>query len=59
MTTLSAGGKTSYKASGSIAVRLGAPPYVKVKLNGVNVELPVKNVQPYDITFSPPRDTTA
>jgi hypothetical protein len=59
MTTLSAGGKTSYKASGSIAVRLGAPPYVKVQLNGVNVELPVKNVQPYDITFSPPRDTTA
>jgi hypothetical protein len=59
MTTLSAGGKASYKASGSIAVRLGAPPYVKVRLNGVNVELPAKNVQPYDITFSPPRDNTA
>ncbi len=59
MTTLSAGGKASYKASGSIAVRLGAPPYLKVQLNGVNVELPVKNVQPYDITFSPPRDSTA
>ena len=59
MTTLSAGGKASYKASGSIAVRLGAPPYVKVQLNGVNVELPAKNVQPYDITFSPPRDNTA
>jgi hypothetical protein len=52
-TTLGAGGTASYRATGSIAVRLGAPPYVKVQVDGVKVELPAKNVQPYDITFSP------
>ena len=55
MTTLLAGQTSSYKANGPVAVRLGAPPYVKVQVNGVNVELPPTNVQPYDITFSSSR----
>ncbi|HXZ82179.1 MAG TPA: DUF4115 domain-containing protein [Acidimicrobiales bacterium] len=58
-TTLVAGGRASYRANGSIAVRIGAPRNVSVRVDGVNVELPAKNVQPYDITFSPPRGTTA
>ncbi len=55
MTTLEAGGTVSYRASGPIAVRLGAPPHVRVQVDGVNVALPAQNVQPYDITFSPTR----
>jgi len=58
-TTLQAGEKATYKASGSVAVRLGAPQYVNVQLNGVKVDLPAQNVQPYDITFSPPRNPAA
>lgn len=54
-TTLVAGGTASYQAVGSIAVRIGAPPYLKVELDGVSVQLPAQNVQPYDITFSPSR----
>ena len=59
MTTLLAGQTSSYKANGPVAVRLGAPPYVKVQVNGVNVELPPTNVQPYDITFSSSRRSAA
>ena len=58
MTTMAAGEKTSYKASGPIAVRLGAPAYIKVQVDSVSVELPATNVQPYDITFSPSRHAT-
>jgi hypothetical protein len=58
-TTLLAGQTSSYKANGPVAVRLGAPPYVKVQVNGVNVELPPTNVQPYDITFSSSRRSAA
>ena len=59
MTTLLAGQTSSYKANGPVVVRLGAPPYVKVQVNGVNVELPPTNVQPYDITFSSSRRSAA
>ena len=58
MATLTAGQEASYKASGPVAVRLGAPANIKVEVDAVSVELPAKNVQPYDITFSPSRRAT-
>ena len=52
MTTLSAGTTGSYRANGPVYVRIGAPQYLRVKVDGVQLVLPPKVVQPYDITFA-------
>lgn len=50
--TLDAGQDASYTASGPLVVRIGAPRYLEVKVNGVPARLP-GFVQPYDLTFNP------
>ncbi|HLX77238.1 MAG TPA: DUF4115 domain-containing protein [Acidimicrobiales bacterium] len=52
MTTLGAGGTATYQASGPVYVRIGAPKYARVQINGVALALPPHVVTPYDITFS-------
>jgi len=51
MTTLGPGQAATYDASGPTVVRLGAPKYVGVKVDGVPAELPGFSL-PYDLTFS-------
>ena len=51
MTTLGPGQTATYDASGPTVVRLGAPRYVGVKVNGIPAELPGFAL-PYDLTFS-------
>lgn len=51
MTTLLAGGSATYRANGPVYVRIGAPKYAQVVIDGVQLALPPK-VQPYDITFA-------
>jgi hypothetical protein len=53
MDTLAGGQSQTYAASGDLVVRLGAPPYIKVAIDGITVDLPPSNVQPYDLTFTP------
>jgi hypothetical protein len=50
--TLTGGQSTTYKASGPIVIRVGAPPYVKVTVNGIPAQLPGYS-QPYDVSFNP------
>lgn len=50
MTTLSPGQSATYRANGPTVVRLGAPKYVGVQVNGVPAELPGYSL-PYDIVF--------
>lgn len=50
--TLGAGQTTSYRASGPLVIRIGAPRFLGVKVNGVPVRLP-GFAQPYDVTFNP------
>ncbi len=52
MTTVEAGTTTTYHASAPVYVRIGAPQYVRVKVNGVRLALPPKMIQPYDVTFT-------
>lgn len=52
MTTLGASGTTQYRANGPIVVRIGAPQYVHLALNGVAVALPSNKVTAYDAVFS-------
>jgi hypothetical protein len=51
MTTLGPGQSATYSASGPTVVRLGAPRYVGVKVNGITAALPGYSL-PYDLTFS-------
>jgi hypothetical protein len=51
--TIEAGAAQTYSASGSVIVRLGAPPKIKVSVDGITLQLPPSNVQPYDLTFTP------
>ena len=51
--TVQAGQMQTYSASGSIIVRLGAPRAIRVSVDGVTVQLPPSNVQPYNLTFTP------
>jgi hypothetical protein len=51
--TLQPGQIETYKASGTTIVRVGAPRWLKVSIDGINVQLPASNVQPYDLTFNP------
>ncbi|MGA8296328.1 MAG: RodZ domain-containing protein [Acidimicrobiales bacterium] len=52
MTTLGAGTTTTYHATAPVYVRIGAPQYVRVKVDGVRLALPPKMIQPYDVTFT-------
>ena len=52
MTTLGAGTTTTYHASAPVYVRIGAPQYVILKVDGVRLALPPKMIQPYDVTFT-------
>lgn len=55
---LASGESTSYTASGPVVVRIGAPKYLRVKVNGVPARLP-GFVQPYDVTFSSSDEASA
>ncbi|MHB1987175.1 MAG: RodZ domain-containing protein [Acidimicrobiales bacterium] len=50
--TLYSGQQATYKASGPLVVRIGAPRFLGVKVNGIPARLP-GFVQPYDLTFNP------
>ncbi|MCU1491425.1 MAG: hypothetical protein JWM85_2830 [Acidimicrobiaceae bacterium] len=52
MWTLTPGQTATYKASGPLVVKIGAPKYVTIKVNGKPVVLPPGNVQAYDISFT-------
>jgi hypothetical protein len=52
MTTVEAGTTTTYHATAPVFVRIGAPQYLIVKVNGVRLALPPKKIQPYDVTFT-------
>lgn len=51
--TVQAGQQATYRASGAVVVRLGAPTLVKVAVDGITVQLPQSNVQAYNLSFSP------
>ncbi|HLI43084.1 MAG TPA: RodZ domain-containing protein [Acidimicrobiales bacterium] len=50
--TLYSGQSATYRATGPLVIRIGAPKYLGVKVNGLPARLP-GFVQPYDLTFSP------
>ncbi len=52
MTTVGAGTTTTYHASAPVYVRIGAPQYLVLKVDGVRLALPPKMIQPYDVTFT-------
>ncbi|MHB8244517.1 MAG: DUF4115 domain-containing protein [Acidimicrobiales bacterium] len=56
--TLVSGQSTTYKASGPLIIRIGAPRYLEVKVNGLPARLP-GYVQPYDLTFNPASQPSA
>ena len=41
----------TYRASGPVVIRLGAPKAVQITVNGLPLVLPAGKVQPYDIAF--------
>lgn len=49
---LESGESASYTATGPVVVRIGAPKFLGVKVNGVTARLP-GYVQPYDLDFNP------
>jgi hypothetical protein len=51
--TLQPGQKEVYDASGATIIRVGAPRWLKISIDGIEVQLPASNVQPYDLTFTP------
>jgi hypothetical protein len=51
--TVESGQSATYTATGAVVIRLGAPPVIKVAIDGITVQLPPSNVQPYDLTFTP------
>ncbi len=53
MSTISPGSSATYHASGPIVVRVGAPPYATIEVNGLDVSFPKSNVQPFDMVFTP------
>ncbi|MGH9297612.1 MAG: RodZ domain-containing protein [Acidimicrobiales bacterium] len=50
--TLYSGERATYRASGPLVIRIGAPRFVGVKVDNVPARLP-GYVQPYDVTFNP------
>lgn len=59
MWTLSSGERASYHADGPLVVKIGAPRYVTISVDGVPVVLPPGNVQPYDVSFTAGSGTPA
>jgi len=51
--TLSAGQSATYAASGALVVRLGAPAYIGLQVNGLPAELPSGQQQAYNVDFTP------
>jgi hypothetical protein len=51
--TLQPGAQKTYNASGTTILRVGAPRYLKVSIDGIDVQLPPSYMQPYDMTFTP------
>ena len=51
MQTLGIGESGSYNATGSIVVRIGAPSFISIAVNGTPVNLPKGRSQPYDIVL--------
>lgn len=57
--TLAPGASASYHAVGSVSVRLGAPSYVSVTVNGEALKLPPSNVLPFDLVLLPEATTSS
>lgn len=57
--TLAPGTSASYHAVGPVSVRLGAPPYVSVTVNGQALKLPASNVLPFDLVLIPAATTSS
>jgi hypothetical protein len=55
MDTIEAGQSTTYKATGTRLIRLGAPRAVSITLDGIPVSLPSGNVQSYIIKLEVPK----
>jgi len=51
--TLHAGQSATYKGSGALIMRLGAPAYLGLTVNGLVAELPSGVTQSYDVEFTP------
>lgn len=49
--TLAPGQTVTYQATGPLAVKIGAPKYVTIKVDGRVVALPAGNIDAYDISF--------
>jgi len=58
MWSLNPGQSAQYTANGPLILRLGAPQYVSIQVNGVPVQLPAGKVNPYDISFTPSASTS-
>lgn len=53
MDTLAPGASASYKATGTVAVRVGNPRVLSLQVNGERVNLPPGRSQVYDVVLSP------
>jgi hypothetical protein len=51
--TLDAGQSATYKGSGALVVRLGAPTYIDLDVNGLAAKLPSALTQPYNVDLTP------
>ncbi len=59
MWTLAPGAQASYAASGPLVVKIGAPRYVSISVNGTPLVLPAGRDQPYDVSLVPGTSTAA
>ncbi len=53
MDTVAPGASASYKATGTVAVRVGNPSVLSLQVNGQKVNLPAGRSQVYDVVLSP------
>ncbi len=59
MWLLTPGEQASYSWSGPLVVRIGAPRYVSISVNGTPLVLPPGNVRPYDVSLTTGTGTSA
>jgi hypothetical protein len=59
MWTLAPGQQASYAASGPLVVKIGAPRYVTISVDGTPLALPAGRDQPYDVSLVPGSAATA
>ncbi len=52
MTTINPSGSASFRATGAVTVRIGAPSTAHLALNGIAVALPPNRPNPYDVAFT-------